>query len=98
MPAAHRDGDSRNCGATTTVQNQGSVNVNGKLWAVKDSTDSHGAGGLINTTGSTVFIEGKPVIVHGPDHANPDNLCLTNAVHSAPMTAGGTTKVNAHCF
>lgn len=91
MPKSHRHGDSRDCGATTIVQNQSSVFVNGKLWAVKDSENSHGAGGLINTTGDTVFIEGKPVIVHGPDDAKPDN-----AGHPNPKTAGGSGNVFAY--
>lgn len=69
---AHRHGDLRACGATTTVVGQSTVFVNGKLWAVKGDTNTHQDGGLINTTGSTVTIEGKPVIVHGPDLAEVD--------------------------
>lgn len=91
MPQAHRNGDLRSCGATTTVQNQSTVFVNGELWAVKDTTNSHGAGQLINSTGSTVFVEGIPVIVHGPDHAQPDN-----ASHPDPMTAQGSENVFAY--
>lgn len=96
MPKAHRDNDSRICGAKTTVQNQSTVFVNGKLWAVLDTTDNHGNGQLINTTGSTVTIEGKPVIVHGPDHARPDNLCPIGAPHCDPMTAEGSENVFAY--
>ena len=65
--------------------------VNGQLWAVKDTVNSHGDGQLINSTGSTVFIEGKPVIVHGPDHAHPDD-----ADHPDPMTAEGSDNVYAY--
>lgn len=90
---AHRHGDSRICGASTVVQNQSTVFVNGKLWAVKDSENSHGAGGLINTTGSSIYIEGKPVIVHGPDDAKPDNLCPQSPPHCNPKTAQGSDNV-----
>ena len=72
---AHRDNDRRKCNGRTRVQNQSTVFVNDKLWAVKDSEEipgSHSLGGLINRTGDTVFVEGKPVIVHGPDPAKPD--------------------------
>ncbi len=96
MPASHRDGDLRVCGASTTVENQSTVFVNGKLWAVLNTTDSHGGGGLINTTGDTVFIEGKPVIVHGPDHAQPDSLCPVGDPHCDPATAQGSPDVNAY--
>ena len=96
MPKAHRNGDSRICGASTVVQNQSTVFVNGELWAVKGSEDNHGAGGLINTTGSTVFIEGINVIVHVPDHANPDNLCPVGDPHCDPMTAQGSDNVFAY--
>jgi hypothetical protein len=64
----------RVCGATTVVVGQSTVFVNSKLWAVLNDPNSHGDGQLINT-GTTVFIEGKPVIVHSPDPAMPDDLC-----------------------
>ena len=89
MPKSHRHDDSRNCGAKTIVQNQSTVFVNGKLWAVKDTVDSHGGGQLI-PTGTTVFVEGKPVIVHTPDHAQPDSI------HPDPMTASGSPDVFAY--
>ena len=41
MPAAHRNGDLRTCGATTSVTGQSTVTVNGKLWAVLGDKDSH---------------------------------------------------------
>lgn len=91
MPKAHKNGDSRNCGAITVVQNQSTVFVNGQLWAVRGDPNSHGAGNLINSTGSTVIVEGIPVIVHGPDHANPDN-----ADHPDPMTDEGSPNVYAY--
>lgn len=97
MPQAHRDGDSRVCGATTTVTGQSTVWVNGKLWSVLADPDDHGDGALINSTGSTVIIEGKPVIVNGPDHASPDTLCLIiGPPHCDPMTAQGSDDVYAY--
>lgn len=97
VPQAHRNGDLRSCGAHTTVQNQSTVFVNGKLWAVRNSFNSHGTGGLINTTGHTVFIEGKPVIVHGPDHSFPDLKCPPdNGEHCDPKTAQGSSDVFAY--
>jgi uncharacterized Zn-binding protein involved in type VI secretion len=91
LPKAHRNNDARSCGAKTTVQNQSTVFVNGRLWAVKGTFNSHGDGALINSTGDTVFVEGIPVIVHGPDHANPDN-----ADHPDPMTAEGSGDTFAY--
>lgn len=93
MPAAHRHGDSRACGATTVVSGQSTVFVNDKLWAVLDDPNTHGNGGLINTTGSTVFIEGKPVIVNGPDLAKVDNA---GHVGSQDQTAAGSSNVFAY--
>lgn len=97
MPAAHRNGDPRICGAATTVTGQSTVFVNGRLWSVRGDPDTHGAGNLINSTGDTVFCEGIPVIVHGPDHANMDNLCpIVGDPHCDPMTSGGSGNVNAY--
>lgn len=96
MPAAHRNGDSRICGATTVVVGQSTVYVNDQLWAVQGDIDTHGAGGLI-PSGSTVFVEDKPVIVHAPDSANPDSLCIPiGEPHCNPMTAQGSGDTNAY--
>jgi len=65
MPKAHRNNDSRACGAKTIVEQQSTVFVNGKRWAVKGDKNDHGDGQLIDTTGHTVFCEGKQVIVKG---------------------------------
>lgn len=94
MFKVHRNGDSRTCGASTVVVGQSTVFVNGVLWAVKGDVNSHGSGGLINTSGSTVTIEGKHVIVHGPDDAAPDNLCpISGGEHCNPRTATGSGDV-----
>lgn len=96
MPEAHRNGDSRTCGAATVVQNQSTVFVNGELWAVEGTINSHDEGGLI-PTGQTVFIEGKRVIVHTPDHASADGLCpLLGGEHCDPKTAEGSPNVSAY--
>ena len=91
---AHRHDDRRACSAKTTVQNQSSVLVNNKLWAVKGTFNDHGTGALIDTTGHTVFVENKPVIVHGPDHAHPDNKKTDK--HHDPYTAQGSDDVFAY--
>lgn len=94
MPfAAHRDDDPRKCGATTIVTGQTFVFVNGKLWAVEGDENSHGEGGLIAQTGSTVLINGKKVIVHGPDPAEIDNL---GHVNDEDETDGGSSNVFAY--
>jgi hypothetical protein len=92
---AHTQTMKRVCGASTVVQNQSTVFVHGQLWAVRMSYNDHGFGGLQNTTGSSVWIEGKPVIVHGPDHAYPDALCPWDH-HCDPETAQGSDSVFAY--
>ena len=95
MPGAHRDEDARSCGALTTVVNQATTFVNGKLWAVQSDPNTHGAGGLIPTN-STVFIEGKPVIVKG-DSANADGLCASSGgEHCNPKASAASTQTFAY--
>lgn len=73
MPGAHRNGDSRFCGAKTNVQGQSSVVVEGKLWAVQNDPNSHGEGRLQAVYGSPcVVIEGKLVICAVGDKAGGD--------------------------
>jgi hypothetical protein len=85
---AHRHDDPRVCGAKTTVENQTTVFVNNKLWAVKDSTNSDGNGQLI-PTGQTIFVENKLVICHTPDSSKADNKCPLDP-HCVPATDGGS--------
>lgn len=80
MPEAHRDSDTRNCGATTIVGGQSTVFVNGLLWAVEGDPESHGNGNLISVVGSSVFIGGIKVIVLG------DTATSDNALHNPPST------------
>lgn len=73
MPGAHRNGDSRFCGAATIVEGQGTVFVNGRLWAVNNDPESHGEGRLIAVYGAkNVYAEGKLVIVAVGDIAGSD--------------------------
>lgn len=78
MPAIHRNGDHRACGATTIVTGQSTVYVNGKLAAVEGDLCSHGGGALIaNNNSSKIFINGKLVITLGAT-ATADDLGHTN--------------------
>jgi formamidopyrimidine-DNA glycosylase len=92
MPPAHRNGDKRRCGASTIVEGQGNVYVNGQLWAVKDDPNSHKEGRLINS-GTTVFINQKNVIVHAPDRARSD---LQDHTPTETRTAQGSDDV--YCY
>lgn len=96
MPAAHRNGDARSCGATTVVEGQDFCYVDGKLWAVENDPNSHGDGQLIPTY-SGVYIDNKPVIVHTPDQAQPDDLCPPlGGNHCDPETAEGSPGTFAY--
>ncbi len=96
MPQSHRHSDLRTCGATTVVVGQQTVFVNDLLWAVQADPNNHEGGALINS-GTTVFIQDKPVIVHAPDDALPDDLCLLfGPPHCEPKTAQGSPSVYAY--
>ena len=90
MPAAHRHGDARVCGATTVVVGQSFCRVNGKLWAVEGDPNSHGDGQLIHSQ-AFVKIAGKLVILNTPDDAVADDLCIPiGPPHCEPVTAEGS--------
>jgi len=73
MPGAHRNGDKRFCGAKTEVGLQGTVKVNGHLWAVHGDECDHIKGKLKAVYGArNVYIEGKRVIVAVGDVAGGD--------------------------
>lgn len=93
MPGAHREFDPRFCAAVTTPVSQGSVFVNGRKWAVQGDPNSHGEGRLIPVVGSTVFIEGKLVIVAAGDIASPDL-----ALHPAPPTDPSVGSPNVKAY
>ena len=89
MPAIHRHGDARVCGATTIVSGQDSVKANGKLVSVDGDLNTHGAGAL--TAGSKgVFINGKAVVNNTPDAAAADLIPHAPAL---TKTAGGSPNV-----
>lgn len=63
MPGVHRNGDSRKCGATTTVVGQSTYFVNGVLVSVDGDPCTHGSG--LNkpvTGGMNVYAENKLII------------------------------------
>lgn len=96
MPGAHRHGDSRFCGATTIVEGQGSVTVNGILWAVEGDPDTHCHGGELSAIYGTtdVYIEGKLVICAMGDTAGPDKLaCLIKHPAGATDPLGHSNDV-----
>ena len=96
MPAVHRNTDSRVCGASTTVVGQNTVYANGLLIAVKDDTNTHGAGGLnASVNPGTVFINGKEMVVQGST-AKPDLLCpVIGPPHCNPSANQGSPDVFA---
>jgi hypothetical protein len=94
MPAAHRNGDLRTCGASTVVSGQSTVFVNGRLWSVDGDPNSHGSGNLSAGGAGPVFIGGLMVIVNAPDTASADSLCIPQGPpHCAPDTAEGSGDV-----
>lgn len=92
MPASHRQDDARSCGATTIVEGQDFCYCNGKLWAVENDPETHGEGRLVSVVGSTVFINGKKVIVLG-DHAGSDN-----ALHNPPSTYPSQASSSVYAY
>ncbi len=89
MPKAHREGDTRTCGAATVVVGQDFVFVNKKLWAVEGDPDDHGGGALISRDNFGIYINRKRAIFKG-DPANPDNLCSPRGgqQHCTPNALG----------
>lgn len=97
MPPAHRHGDGRICDATTKVEGQDSVFVNGRLWAVTGDPNTHEKGELVASPDSSVLIGGIPVVTHSPTGALPDKSCDTlGGAHCAPLTSSGSGDVSAY--
>ena len=86
MTAIHRHGDLRTCAATTIVSGQGDVYANGKLISVDGDTNTH-AGGELIASGSTVIINGKPVVVVG-DLGEIDGLFHVGGADAASTGSG----------
>jgi hypothetical protein len=94
MPGAHRNTDSRFCGAATIVQNQSTVYVNDLLWAVNGDPNNHGAGNLNAVFGElNIYIEDILIIVAVGDEAAGDNF-----LHPTGSTnpSGSSTDVFAY--
>ena len=88
MPAVHRHGDPRTCGASTIVSGQSTVFIGGQLAAVQNDQNTHGGGQLnASVNPGTVFIEGKLVVAVGSS-AQPDR-----ALHVNPAAASGSGDV-----
>ena len=87
MPQAHRNGDSRFCGASTIVTGQSTVFVNGILFAVQGDKDTHCYMGALSAVyGATnIFCEGKNAICAVGDTA-ADDLQGCNVFHPTGAT------------
>lgn len=96
MPAVHRDGDLRTCGATTVVSGQATVFINGKLASVHDDPNSHGEGKLTATNNNgSVFVNGK-LLVLLDSGALPDLLCqVIGPPHCNPRSSSASSDVFA---
>ena len=92
MAAIHRNGDDRACGATTVVEGQSTVYINGKLASVNGDPNSHGGGALIADC-NNLYINGILCVDLG-DAASPDDLCLPiGGAHCAPSATSGSSNV-----
>ena len=94
--AVHRNSDSRNCGASTTVQGQGTVYVNSKLASVLGDPNTHGGGALkASTNDGTVFVNG--ILLNLLDSsASPDALCpIPGGPHCNPKASQASPDVFA---
>ena len=93
MPAVHRHGDARACGATTIVSTNSTVFCNGELISVHGNVNTHGAGAL--TSGSShMYCHSTLVVNNTPDGAAADSLCPSaGGAHCAPVTAAGSPNV-----
>jgi len=90
--AAHRQGDSRACGAGTVVTGQSTVFCGGKLASVNGDPDDHGAGALIAQC-KNIYINGKLRVVVS-NQAAPDSLCIPlGGAHCAPSATSGSPNV-----
>lgn len=94
MPAVHRLGDARNCGASTIVIGQGSVFANSKLVSVLNDINTHKKGELLaSNNDGTVFAGGLPIVLLGST-AKPDLLCPSaGGPHCLPIAAAGSGNV-----
>ena len=92
MASAHRNTDSRSCGATTASSQGDQVYVNSLLWAINGDPNSEGDGQLIASV-NNVFIGGQMVVKNG-NNASPDTLCVpVGGAHCNPSASSGSSNV-----
>lgn len=98
MPKAHRIGDQRMCGATTTSAGLNTnVFVNGILAAVAGDLNNHNnLGALISSSPGTILINGIPMIASIMDNSAPDQIGLITHVTGLPTPATGSPNVNLY--
>lgn len=95
MTICHRNGDSRDCGATTTVVGQSFVKVNGQLWAVEGDPNTHGDGQLIHTQ-SYIKIN-SILVIRVNDPASADDLCpVDGGAHCDPIASSGDSMITVN--
>ena len=94
MPGAHRDNDTRFCGARTIVSGQSTVRVEGRLWAVEGDKDTHCNQGALSAVygPSNIRISGKKVICAVGDIAASDKA---GAGCDVKHPAGATNPLGA---
>lgn len=92
MSGAHRNTDSRACGASTVTLQSKEVYVNSLLWSIDNDPNSHG-GGALSAKVNNVFIGGT-MVVNISDSAAPDSLCAPlGGAHCGPSATGGSSDV-----
>ena len=93
MPGAHREDDTRYCGAKTEVIQQSTVFVNDRLWAVQGDTCDHADGFLYADYGAkNIYVENKLIICAPGDKATPDDFGHTSPLVD-PETSSSDTIV-----
>lgn len=77
MPGVHRNGDTRFCGASTVVEGQSSVYVNGRLASVDGDPNTHLEGRNKPVYGArNILLEGKLIICAVGDSVYDIDLAL----------------------
>ena len=94
MPAVHRNGDVRKCGAST-LAGASSVFVNGSAISLQGDPNTHIAGALAASNTSNIYAEGRKIVLAGSS-ASPDRKCGPPNVHCNPAAVGGSPDVNGH--
>jgi len=88
--AAHRNTDSRACGASTVTAQSKNVYVNGLLWSINGDPNSHGDGNLSAAT-KNVYVNGLLWSINGDPNSHGDGN-LSAATKN--VFIGGVAVVN----